>query len=79
MTYIYVTPEELATLALSSGAGSLGLSAAIFVYNAQPGHGVTITFGFLIAIAMVAYLLFGGLLVRIRRRSDLTWWNIFGE
>jgi hypothetical protein len=80
MTFLTISTEELAGLAFSSGVGSIGLSGTIYFYRfwgtAEP---VSVAFGFSLATAIAAYLYFGGLVRRIRKRSDLSAWRIFGE
>lgn len=82
MTYLTISTEDLAYLATSSGIGSLALSAAVYLYHApasQSNEYVSVSFTFLVAIAIAAYLFFGGLVIRIRKRSNLSWWNILGD
>lgn len=82
MTYLTISTEELATLGISSGAGSLALSFAFYFSREAYSTGESLAYfgaaGF-IAAAVVAYILFGGLLRRIRTRSDLSPWKIFSE
>jgi uncharacterized membrane protein len=82
MTYLTITIEELAALGISSGAGSLALSFAFYFSKEAYASGLPIAYfgaaGF-IAVAVVIYILFGGLLRRIRKRSGLHPWKIFSE
>jgi len=79
MTYLTVSTEDLAFLAASSGIGSIALSAAVYLYHAQDSEPVRVALMFTVATTLAAYVCFGGLLIRVRRRSGLTWWNILGE
>ena len=79
MTYLTISTEDLAALAMSSGIGSLALSALIYFYKAAPSETASVGFAFTLAITLTAYVFFGGLVIRIRRRSKLRWWNLFGE
>lgn len=82
MTYLTISTEDLATLGVSSGIGSIALSFTFFfakeAYSTQLPLAIAGAIGFG-AIALTSYLFFGGYVVRIRRRSNLTWWHIFGE
>ena len=79
MTYLTDSTEDLAFLAMTSGIGSLALSALIYFYNADTSEAASVGFYFFLVITAVAYVFFGGLVIRIRRRSGLRWWNLFGE
>lgn len=82
MTYLTVSTEDLAYLATSSGIGSIALSATVYLYQApaaETNEFVSVSLTFFAVIAIVAYLFFGGLIIRIRKRSHLSWWNIFGD
>ena len=84
MTYLTISTEDLAALAFSSAVGSLGLSGAIYLFialknlgwNSEPVFVAALLCG---AIALAAYVWFFGLFVRVRQRSGISGWRIFGE
>ena len=78
MIYLTVSTEDLATIAMSSGIGSLALAITIYLYKFASTQVEYTALTFTIAITLFAYLFFGGMIIRIRKRSGLTWWNIFG-
>jgi hypothetical protein len=83
MIYLTISTEDLAGIAVSSGIGSLALSGTLFfakeAYAANWPPPMMVGLVFFGAMTLAAYLFLGGLVVRIRRRSNLSWWNIFGE
>ena len=78
MTFLTITTEELGTLALSGGAGSVGLSATIYFWKLAPNEASAVGLTVCIAVTVVSYLIFAGLFQRIRKRSDLPRWRLFG-
>jgi len=78
MTYLTISTEDLAGLAFSSGVGSLALSGTIY-FHKMSGESETVGLVFCIAIMIAAYVYFGGLVRRIRKRSRLSSWKLFGE
>lgn len=82
MTLLYISTEELGMLALSSGAGSVATAFALFFgKEAWSNNDQLVTFataGFVI-VAVVTYILFFGLIRRIRRRNKLAKWSVFGN
>ena len=83
MTYLTLSTEDLAGIAFSSGVGSIALSGTLYfakeTYSAGWPTAMTIGLVFFAAMTIAAYIYFGGLVARIRRRSGRTWWNVFGE
>lgn len=83
VTYLTISTEDLAGLALSSGIGSLALTGTLHfakeAYSSSWSAPLVVGFVFFAAMTIVLYVFFAGLLARLRRRSGLTWWNIFGE
>lgn len=83
MTYLTISTEDLAALALSSGVGSIGLSGSIYLWGflelANLSKPMSVAFTLFLATTIAGYLYFGGLVYQIRRRSGLTGWNIFSE
>jgi hypothetical protein len=78
MTYLTITTEELGTLALSGGGGSVGLSGSIYFWKLAPSETSGVGLMVCIAVTLVCYIIFAGLFQRIRRRSDLPRWRLFG-
>jgi hypothetical protein len=83
MTYLQITTQELRTLGLSSGAGSVGLAfAGYFAKEAYAQQWaaplVLATIGF-VAVSICVYIIFFGLVISIRRTSNLKGLGIFGE
>jgi hypothetical protein len=72
MIYLTISTEDLAALAVSSSIGSIALSAAIYFFKlAPPSESSSVTLTLAGGITIAAYLWFGGLVIRIRRRSGL--------
>jgi len=78
ITFVQVSTEELGTLALMGGAASVALSGTIYFWKLAPSETSAVGLVICIAVTLVCYLIFAGLFRRIRKRSDLSPWHLFG-